>query len=232
MLKKINKVKFVLNKNNDLYKEYKSDIEIFWNEFSKTHPDAFNDDVLTVLNIEEESMNYIINLGIAKFSDIVYGKLKGQIKTRTLFSGGYLLTNDDYICFTLDKNDVLNLIGGMASLEDFSDNYNNAYKCLVREFKEEMGLDILKDDFQYVLKYIKCPDVNEENANHYPIGTIYEIITKYSKNDILKIFKSNGHDQEIKELLFFKLEDLEKTNNYNKKDYITDLVELIKQTLM
>ena len=43
---------------------------------------------------------------------------------------------------------------------------NNKYEsdlCLTREFKEEIGLDINSDKFNYNIKYIKYPNIIEIN---------------------------------------------------------------------
>lgn len=227
MLKRVSKVNFIFDDVNDLYSEYKDDIAKFWKKYSQKHDEVFDGDVLSVMSIEEDSLEYMIHIAKIKFSEVMYGKLVGNIQTRSLFSGGYLLTNDGYIGFALGKNNLINLIGGLPSKDDFVGDSYRPELCLRRECKEETGLDILSDDFNYELKYIKCPNDNQSLVSHYPIGTIYEIETKYNKSDLENIFQNLAHDKELKSFVFFKANEYSLWDDFNKKDYIDELVELI-----
>ena len=151
----------------------------------------------------------------------------GNIKTRSLFSGGYILTNDNYICFVIDKNSIMNLVGGMASIEDFIKDKYNPNLCIAREFKEEIGLDINSDKFIYSIKYIKYPNDIEDIKFHYSVGLIYEIRADYSKDELDYLFNHSKHDNEIKSIFYLKLNECANLNEYIKKDYIDELYSLI-----
>ena len=229
MIRKVKNINFLLNSTNDIYKNFKTEIEECWKDFCQSNSHVFNGDVLSVLNIEELNQNFTIDVGWIKFCDVIYGKLVGNIKTRTLFLGGYLLTNDNYICLAQDQNNIINLIGGMASVEDFVNNEYKPELCLIRECKEEIGLDITNNNFNYNLRYLKYPVDTETSKSHYPVGLIYEIKTKYSKQEINNFFVNGEHDNEIESLIFFKPSEYHLLNEFQKKDYIDNLCELISE---
>lgn len=227
MLKNIKKIDFILSKDNNEFDLYKDDINKYWNEFSKDKTDIFNGDIISVSNISELDNSYKLTLNVIKFSDLVYSKMVGNIKTRTLFSGGYILTSDNYIGFVIDRRNILSLVGGMASTEDFIDNKYNPNSCMVREYKEEIGLNINSDKFDYNIKYIKYPNDSENMKSQYSVGIIYEIKTDYSKEELSRLFNISKHDNEIDSFLFLSFNDYDKLNQYMKKDYIDELYRLI-----
>ena len=94
------------------------------------------------------------------------------------------MTSDGYCCLAADKNNDINLIGGLSSLTDYSNGRYDPEICLVREFLEETGADIRGEHFSYSLKYIKTPD---EDETYSPVGLIYEVRTTYGKDDIENI---------------------------------------------
>ena len=227
MLKNIKKFNFILSQNNNEYDSYKEDIVKYWNDFSKDKTEIFNGDVVSVQDINETNDDYKLTLNIIKFSDVVYSKMVGKIKTRALFSGGYILTSDNYIGFVIDRRNTLNLVGGMASTEDFINNKYNPNLCMFREFKEELGIDIECDKFNSVIKYIKYPAGSENTQSHYPTGLIYEIKTNYTKEELSSLFNTSKHDNEINSILFLNYDDCDKLSQYTKKDYIDELYRLI-----
>ena len=228
MIKIIKNVNFILNKNNSNNNYiYKKEIERFWNDYSKNKPEMFNGDVVSVSEIKEVDGNYNITIDIIKFCNIAYTKMVGNIKTRSLFSGGYIVTSDNYIGFAINKDNMINLVGGMASIEDFINDKYDSDSCIKREFIEEMGIDINDDKFSFQLKYIKYPEGEEDKKFHYPVGLIYEIKSGYSKSELDNLFKSLKHDNEISSILFFKLDEHFNIDNYSKKDYIDELYKII-----
>lgn len=227
MLKNIKKIDFMLNENNNEFDLYEEDISKYWNDFSKDKPEMFNGDVVSVSDIRELNGKYKLTLECINFNDVVYSKMVGKIKTRALFSGGYILTSDNYIGFVIDRRNIVNLVGGMASIEDFVDDKYDPNLCMVREFKEELGLDIDSDKFDYVIKYIKCPSDSENMQSYYPIGLIYEIKTDYSKEELSSLFNDSKHDNEINSILFLSFDDSDKLKQYTKNAYIDELYRLI-----
>ena len=232
MLKSVKNINFILNKNNNHFKKYRKEISNYWDDFSKNKLDMFNGDVLSVSNIKELNGDYNITINIIKFSDVVYSKMVGNIRTRSLFSGGYILTNDNYVCFIIDKNNNVSLAGGMASKEDFVNDKYNPNLCIAREFKEEIGLDINSDKFNYSIKYIKYPNDIEDKKFHYPVGVLYEIRTEYNKDEFDSLFNNLKHDNEIKSILYLNLDEYADLSEYSKKDYIDELYSLIKKSCL
>lgn len=199
----------------------------YWNDFSKNTPEVFNGDVISVFDIRNLNGYYNITINIIKYCDVIYSKMVGNIKTRALFSGGYILTNDNYIGFVIDKNNIVNLVGGMTSTEDFINDKYDSNLCMTREFKEEIGLDINSDKFDYSIVYIKYPKDSEDAMSYYPVGLIYEIKTDYSKDESNDLFNNLKHDNEINSILFLKFDEHSNLGKYLKKDYIDELYNLI-----
>ena len=227
MLKKTENIQFIFNKNNNINIHLKKKIEKYWEHFSQKKPDLFNGNVLLVNNIKKSYKNFTINITIGNFAEIIYAKLVRKIKRRGLFSGGYIITSDDYICFVKDNNNSINLVGGMATDEDLENNKYNPEQCLIREIKEELGIDIRNKYFKYRLKYLRYPTGFERFKKHYSVGLIYEIKTKYKKQDIRDLFNNKKHDKEIKSLIFLKKDQFKNLKKYKKRKYIYNLSKLI-----
>ena len=207
----------------------KKEVESVWIDFSKDkNPDDFFDgDIYSVSDINEKIPS--INILKTKYSYLIYAKKTGNLIVRSLFSAGYIKTSDNYICIILDKRDRLNTIGGMASNEDFINNKFNYNKCFIREFKEELGIDLENNDqFEMKLRYLKCPSVDEVNNSFYPVGTLFEVTTKYTSKDLLNIFNNSIHESEVKELKFYNNNNYTDIYKYdNKTEYLDDLFNLI-----
>ena len=66
------------------------------------------------------------------------------------------------------------------------------------------------------------------NPVGYPIGTLYEIKTSYTKEQIEKMFKKASHDNEVKELVFFSKNNYKRIYEFeHKKQYMNELFEMI-----
>lgn len=232
MLKKVKNINFLLKEKNNEFDLYKKDILNYWNQYCKNNPNVFNGYVISASNIEQYDDDYNITINIIKYCDSIYSRMIGKIKTRIIFSGGYIITKDNYICFAINENDVVNLIGGVASLEDISNSNYNPDLCLIREFKEEIGLNLMDKNFIFNIKYLKCPKENECDCKYYSTGLIYEIKSNYNKKELIDLFNNSNHDDEIISLLFLKSNEFFKLKKHNKKDYIDELCELIEKELL
>ena len=68
------------------------------------------------------------------------------------------------------------------------------------------------------------------NKAHYPVGTIYEIKTNYTKEQLIDMFKKNGHDREVKELKFYNndnYKDIFSCDSKYKADYLDELFSIL-----
>lgn len=226
MLKDVKKINFKLE-DNKVFSEYQNEISEYWKEFSKEKNDVFDGDVIAVSNIEENDLSYDITINLIKYSELIFSK-KINIGLKALFSGGYIITSDNYVCFALNKNNKINLVGGMASIDDILNNKYNPNLCMIREFKEEIGLNLNSDKFKYNIKYIKNSNENEKNNS---IGLIYKINTNYTKDELNNLFINNNHDDELKELIFLRKNELSRLDSYDKVVYINELYSLIEGEL-
>ena len=205
-------------------------IEGEWNNFikDKDPKDFFDGDIYCVTDIDDNVPS--ITICKTKFSFLLYAKKSNEITIRSLFSAGYITTSDNYVCIILNNRDnKLNLIGGMADNKDFINNKFDYYKCLVREFMEELGFDLVDDsNFDVILRFLKYPSVEELNKAYYPVGTLYEIKTNYTKDQLLDMFNKNNHDREVKELRFFNSNNYKEIYSYKSKaDYLDELFSIL-----
>jgi len=110
----------------------------------------------------------------------------------------------------------------MADENDFENGNFNPNKCLNREVKGKVGLDIEKEkDFINIsLKYIKMSSEEEEFLTHYPIGLIYETILNMTYNELKNKFNENKNitDGEIKEII--SIQDVNTLKNMRRKQVI------------
>lgn len=232
MIKRINSIKFVCNGHLEIDEVIKEQIIEEWNKIKKEHSFLHENQILIVTNFINKDDNYTIELKETSFSNYMYAKKNGDI--RALFSGAYILTSDQYMVCVLNhyyenelKFEMLNLVGGMADAVDIVDNEYQSDKCLKREMKEELGFDLDDENWHIQLKYLKYPSQLESPVN-YAIGTIYEIKTSYTKEQLIKMFNENRHDFEVKELIFFSKDNYKEIYNYEqKKQYMPELFELI-----
>ena len=79
------------------------------------------------------------------------------------------------------------------------------------------------------MKYLKYPSESENIKSHYPVGIIYEIKVDYSKDELDSLFNKLEHDNEIKSILYLKLDENVNLDKYTKKEYIDELYGLIKK---
>ena len=201
-----------------------------WNEFIKDKDsDSFYDgDIYCVTDIDDKIP--LIKISKSKFSCLYYARKTNEITVRSLFSGGFITTSDNYVCIILNnRNNKLNAIGGMADNKDFINNKFDYYKCLVREFMEELGFDLVDDsNFDAILRFLKYPSGEELNKAYYPVGTLYEIKTNYTKDQLIDMFNKNKHDREVKELRFFNSNNYKEIYSYKSKtDYLDELFSII-----
>ena len=190
--------------------------------------------ILVVNNLIANGNDFEVELKETTFSNFMYAKENKIGDIKVMFSGAYILTADEYVVCVLNnyyenelKFEILNLVGGIADADDIVNGEYISQKCLKREFKEELGFDIEGDDWKIQLKYLKFPSEGENSLN-YPIGTIYEIRTTYTKEQIKKMFEKQIHDNEVESLVFFSKDNYTDISQYkHKKKYMLELWKCI-----
>lgn len=168
-------------------------IKQYWNEFVKDNEEGYNGNVYCITNITNQKSETIFELAKTKFEDVVYAKKHFDLKIRIFFVGTYFITVDGYYCIVKNNHNIVNLVGGMADDVDFENGSFNPKKCLYREVKEELGIDIQeKQNITKInLKYLKVPSKQEDSLANYPIGIIYETFLKITSNELEKEFNKN-----------------------------------------
>ena len=225
MIKPITNIDFTYTGELVVDEQTISNVKELWNDFIKDKdPSQFYDgDIYCVTEINENPLS--LSISKTKYSCLIYGKKTNSLIVRSLFSAAYIKTSDNYICVILNNKNIINTIGGMASNEDIINNKFDYYKCLVRETKEELGIDLdTNDRFKTTLKYLKYPTGEDLNKSFYPVGTLYEITTSYSKDELISLFNNLEHEDEVEELLFYNKDNYKDLYNYPKiTDYMNEL---------
>lgn len=224
MIKEIANINFIKLDLEDSFKTYRTDIEEFWDTFHRTNPDSYSEKLLNVFDISEDEQGYTLSVDWINFYEALYSKHTENIKTRPLFSAGYVITCDGYYCLAVDANGNINLIGGVSSVEDMEDSKFVPELCLIREFQEEIGVDIQGEDFTYELKYIKAPEGNEI---YFPVGLIYQVRTKFTKDELENIFRNSAHDNELQSIKFLTRNEKEIFRHNTRRPYINELFDLM-----
>ena len=232
MIKRIDSLDTSYNGDLEIDSTIIDKIKKSWDEFiiDKDPNDFFDGDIYCVTDIDDSVPS--INISKTKFSALFYAKKTNEIIVRSLFSAGYIKTIDNYICIIINnRGGKLNLIGGMADSREINDNKFDYKRCLIREFMEELGFNLTNDsNFEVTLKYLKYPYKSELNKAHYPVGTIYEIKTNYTKEQLIDMFNKNEHDREVKELKFYNndnYKDIFSCDSKFKADYLDELFSIL-----
>ena len=229
MIKPIKKLKTIYMGDLILDDDIRLKVKDFWVDFSKDKdPNEFYDgDIYCVIDIDDVEPS--IRFKKTKYSYLVYANKTKEIIVRSLFSAGYIRTADDYVCIILNNRNKLNSIGGMAANQDIINNSFDYEGCIVREIKEELGIDISNDSkFEMNLRFFKYPNKDELLEAFYPVGTLYEIKTLYTREELIDILNNNKHDKEIKELKFYNKSNFNELYSYdNKVDYLDELFRIL-----
>ena len=232
MIKEIKKeIKFILKDPIEIDKsdELKTRINDNWNEFIKDKDGYFNGDIYVVCNQKETENEVIYEVGKAKYADLIYAKNHKELTIYSLFTSILFKTKDDFYTFILNSHNRVNIIGGLADINDFISGIFIPEKCLERELKEEINIDINDKNIilNYNKKYLSIPDID---TNIYPFGVVFLGELNYTKDELKEYLMNNKMycDNEIKDMLFFSNDAIHELNKAeNKEPYLIDLMKNI-----
>lgn len=217
-------VEFQFIEPADPFAGFRDDIEQFWADCQSRNPSAYSEKILNVFNIDEDAGSIKLQIGFINYYEAFFSRSKGMVKAKPLFSGAYILTADGFCCLAVDKNKDANLIGGLASTDDLENGSYDPELCLIRECKEELGIDIRDARFDHSLKYMR---VSRDDEYYFPVGLLYEVKTELTRNELEEIFRSNKHDDELLELKFIRLDGSHRSQVQTRREYIFELLDLI-----
>lgn len=234
MIKEIKNIKFNYKGKEIIDEKLQEKIDDNWKELLNKSELFHEGKILIVTDIKNNDNNYELELKQSLFSFFMYSRETKEINIQPMFSGAYIKTIDNYVVCNVSKyfinneyEEVINLVGGMSDEKDIENNEYSCERNLKREFKEELGINIEDPKFTIKLKYLKYPSETEDKTA-YPIGTIFEVKTEYTKDEIEEQFKTNTHDHETSRLIFFNKDNYKEIYNYKqKKQYIPELWERI-----
>lgn len=235
MIKKYNSQITILLKNPEKI-EYPVDIQEgiqeAWSNFikNKNPKDFFNGDVYLVTSIKETDNLLTINVGLSKYADLIFAKTTNFLNVKSLFVASYIVADGGEVVVIKNRRNRINTIGGMADKLDFENRYFNPFKCLLREWKEELGI-ILNDTekkFVPVPKYVKLPNAEENSTSVFPVGILYEVKTTLSTEELKELFARNSGntDGEVIELMVYnKYTFSALLHNSNAESYLYELFQ-------
>jgi len=157
MINEINTVKFIYKDELAINKLTKTKIQDYWEKIKKEKDFLSESNILIVSKLIKNNNDYLIELKKTTFSNYMYVKNKKEGDIKSLFSGAYILTKDQYLVAVMNRYyenelefETLNLVGGMADANDIVNGQYSSQKCLEREIKEELGFDINNNKKQYM----------------------------------------------------------------------------------
>ena len=207
-------------------------IQTSWTNFikNKNPKDFFNGNIYLVTSIEETANSLIINVGCSKYADLIFAKTTNRLSVKSLFVASYIVTDSGDVVVIKNRRNRINTIGGMADTLDFENGYFNSFKCLSREWKEELGI-VLNDretKFIAVPKYIKLPNAEENYNSVFPVGILYEVKTTLSVAELKELFICNADntDGEVIDLMVYNKDSFSTLlNNSNSEPYLYELFQ-------
>ncbi len=208
-------------------KEENIEIQKYWSEFLKTHPSCFNGDIVVVQTYQEENNQLYLTLASMHYADYIYSLKNDFLTIFPLFVSGLFKTKDGFYTLIRNQNKMLNTLGGTVDLSDFDGDLLNPFKCLKRELKEEVNLNI--EDSKQVLsvqqKYFKFPNTIQ---NDYSYGILYTGILNFTREELIEHYEKSKKviDHEVGRLVFYNKDNislLELPLPYN--NYILELLE-------
>lgn len=207
-------------------------IQTSWTNFikNKNPKDFFNGDVYLVTSIDEEADSLTINVGLSKYADLIFAKNTNRLNVKSLFVASYIVTDTGEVVVIKNRRKQINTIGGMADKLDFENRYFNPFKCLSREWKEELGVELNDSEKKFVSvpKYIKLPNVEENAMPVFPVGILYEVKTTLSVEELKELFIRNSEntDGEVIELMVYNKTSFSTLlNNSNAESYLYELFQ-------
>lgn len=214
--------------------EEKCNIYNYWNKYvqSKNSYNCFNGDVFLVTDISFSEKSFILEIGQGKYSELIYAQQTGKLQINSLFVASYIITSDNYLGFVMDNGDRVNTIGGMADRSDFDNGTFKPENCLMREFKEELGVDPYDKSLFYSVsaKYLKIANEDEQKLPLFPIGILYEvstILTKAELQEQLQVSKGQAKEKSINPVFYGKKDYTQLEQHKNKVSYILELFNSI-----
>lgn len=207
------------------------DISMHWQKVLQEKNDIFNGDVYVIASLNKHSNQLVLEIAKTTYATILYSRQTEKIKIHSLFSALLLKTSDNFYVTIIDKDNQVNLLGGMASSQDFNNKIYNPLSCIKRELEEELGLNIFdQNTFKTLsLKYLKCPSVLNKNSDS--IGTIYFAELHLTRQELEEYYDTNKAfcDQEIKFLNFNTKDDYMtlKAKILPSRTYILDVIKAL-----
>ena len=231
----------LIDKEIDFPKEYKYEMDEYWeNEIAKGKK-YINGKIYTLVGYNFRDDKKILYIQPSSFSHYLFSRQRkyNVYSCRSLAANALLLTTDNYFVLGRMQNTTslpgrIKFIGGSVSSHDVNcQNIIEMKKCVVRECKEEIGIDILDRELinnVEVYSYITRPHLSFLN-------TLYLVKLKINKIELQKKYTEfkkrcieNKVEIELANIEFVKnnkelLIEYLKNNSNILSDYMTDFFD-------
>ncbi|MCD4669281.1 MAG: hypothetical protein K8S14_02420 [Actinomycetia bacterium] len=234
-----NPCKFIYNKSKyELPEHVKKEIKENWQDLFNSGERFINGDLFTVNNIligEDKILNFnVIKTNYAHYLYSMKNNFTEDHICRSVAANVLPLTSDNYfILGAMAENTSLpnkiKFIGGAMSEDDLCGDFLEPLKCVTRETREEIGLDL--GNHPHILKLE--PRYLITRKNWFFINTLYYAQLNISKGELIKMFDEHKiylqkkNEVELDSILFINNEkkDIESFLNENERRLIDYLEE-------
>ncbi len=234
LVKLTKKVKF---KNREPFELKKSTrlqdrIEKVYKEYAKKRKGLHNGKIFIATDVSNKGGQYTLELSTTDFKTLVYARVTNKLPLHAIFSSVLLRTKDGYYVTIIDKDDRLNLFGGMATAEDFENNVYEPLNCLERELDEEFCLDLNDEKLitNCEARFLSLPDGMDNNSES--IGVIYVADVNLTQKALEKHFKENKEntDGEVDSLVFNGEDGFKELSKVvESRSYILEVIKILEK---
>ncbi|MDP5276025.1 NUDIX hydrolase [Chengkuizengella axinellae] len=225
--------------NKDLYlpDELKKELDHYWANLIKSGKKFTRGNVYAIKDIVMNSEKLNIHLEKTDYAHYLYSRefpLSEENVCKEIHSAAMIKTSDEKMFFgEMSPNTAhpnrLQFVGGGIDLSDIKGGLVDFKHSLVREAKEEVGLDLLDETITETIfpKYIKTGGL------YHVIAIIYEVKLKIDSqkfeelyNDFIDLLKEAGEEPEFVNLHSVSV-NLESINDFfnNEKRAMVDYIE-------
>lgn len=181
----------LLRERIELPRKYVENIKRNWQEEMNAGKQYKNGKIFTMSQSKIQGDYIQIFVQETDFAHYLYSRKQdiNEYSCRSMAANALLLTNDNY--FVLGKMSNLTsmanrvkFIGGTIDESDFENEVINIYNCVLREVKEEIGIDLYDNNF--VKEVVPIAFLTRTKLSF--LNTLYLVKLNVSKDEIEKSF--------------------------------------------
>jgi 8-oxo-dGTP pyrophosphatase MutT (NUDIX family) len=178
----------------ELPEDLQGEVDKYWRESLANGKNFFNGEVFAIKDVRNEKENIEIIVRRTNFAHFLYARQKGEklnkYRLRTVAAAALILSNDNKIVLgKMGEHTSLagryQMVGGGLDDKDLQGGIFDLRHSLNKEIQEEIGLDVMKNDFVESLN-VCCIKIGGNNN----IAIIYKVILNQTGEEFLKHYKN------------------------------------------